>query len=129
MPLIKLTSVLVDDQEKALKFYTEVVGFVVKMNIPAGGARWITVVSSEEPEGAEAALEPAGFPFAKTYQKALKDAGIPLTAFAVRDIEAEHARLVRAGVAFKSPPAKQGDFPVTAVFDDTCGNYIMLYQL
>lgn len=130
MPLIKLTSVLVDDQEKALKFYTEVLGFVVKMNFPAGGARWITVVSPEEPEGAEAALEPAGFPFAQTYQKALKEAGIPLTAFAVRDIEAEHARLRAAGVVFKGPPSKkQADFPAMAVLDDTCGNYIMLYEL
>ena len=129
MPLIKLTSILVDDQEKALKFYTEVLGFVEKMNIPAGGARWITVVSAEEPDGAEAALEPAGFPFAKTYQKALKDAGIPLTAFAVSDIEAEHARLVKTGVVFQSPPSKQGDFPATAILDDTCGNCIMLYQI
>jgi len=125
---LKLTSVLVDDQEKALKFYTEVLGFVTKTDMPAGGARWLTVVSPEEPNGTELLLEPTGFPAAKTYQKALFEAGIPLTAFAVEDIEVAYERMTKLGVVFKMKPTKMG--PVTvAMFEDTCGNLIQLFQV
>ena len=124
---INLTSVLVDDQDKALKFYTEVLGFVKKTEIPLGTDKWLTVVSPEGPDGIELLLEPMGFPPARTYQKALFEAGIPLTAFAVEDIQKEHERMERLGVAFKTKPTQMG--PVTiAVFDDTCGNLIQLVQ-
>jgi len=125
---IALSSVIVDDQDKAEKFYVEKLGFIKKQDFPAGGARWLTVVSPEAPDATELALEPAGFDFAKTYQKALHDAGIPLTAFAVDDIEKEYERLTALGVAFKGRPSKPDAGPRTAVFDDTCGNYIMIYQ-
>ena len=125
---IKLNSVMVDDQAKALKFYTEVLGFVKKMDIPMGEFRWLTVVSPEAPEDIELVLEPMGFPPAKTYQKALFGAGIPLTAFAVDEIQKEYERLEKRGVAFKTKPTKMG--PVTiAVFEDTCGNLIQIYQV
>lgn len=125
---IKLSSVMVDDQEKALKFYTELLGFVKKKDIPAGGARWLTVVSPEGPDDIELLLEPMGFPPAKTYQRALFDAGIPLTAFAVDDIQKEYDRLQSLGVTFRTGPTKMG--PATlAVLDDTCGNLIQLYQV
>jgi predicted enzyme related to lactoylglutathione lyase len=124
---IILTSVMVDDQEKALKFYTEVLGFVKKNDIPMGEARWLTVVSPEGPDGVELLLEPMGFPPARTYQKALFEAGIPLTSFAVDDIQKEYERMKKSGVAFKSAPTKTG--PVTiAVFEDTCGNLIQMAQ-
>lgn len=124
---IKLTSVLVDDQEKALRFYTEVLGFVKKMDLPAGEARWLTVVSPEAPDEVELLLEPMGLPAAKTYQKALFEAGIPLASFAVEDIRAEHERMGKRGVAFRTPPTPMG--PVTiAVFEDTCGNLLQVYQ-
>lgn len=124
---INLSSVLVDDQDKALKFYTEVLGFVKKTEIPLGTAKWLTVVSPEGPDGIELLLEPMGFPPARTYQKALFEAGIPLTAFAVEDIQREHERMERLGVVFKTKPTQTG--PVTvAVFDDTCGNLIQLVQ-
>ena len=125
---IKLSSVMVGDQEKALKFYTELLGFVKKTDIPAGGARWLTVVSPEGPDDIELLLEPTGFPPAKTYQRALFDAGIPLTAFAVDDIQKEYDRLRSLGVTFRTAPTKMG--PATlAVLDDTCGNLIQLYQV
>jgi len=124
---IILTSVMVDDQDKALKFYTEVLGFVKKNDIPMGEARWLTVVSPEGPDGVELLLEPMGFPPARTYQKALFEAGIPLTSFAVDDIQKEYERMKKLGVAFKSAPTKMG--PVTiAVFEDTCGNLIQMAQ-
>jgi predicted enzyme related to lactoylglutathione lyase len=124
---IILTSVMVDDQEKALKFYTEVLGFVKKNDIPMGEARWLTVVSPEGPDGVELLLEPMGFPPARTYQKALFEAGIPLTSFAVDDIQKDYERMKKLGVAFKSAPTKTG--PVTiAVFEDTCGNLIQMAQ-
>lgn len=125
---IKLTSVMVDDQDKALAFYTEKVGFVVKHNFPAGGAKWLTVVSREEPDGTELLLEPMGFAPARTYQKALYEAGIPLTAFAVDDIAAEYERMKGLGVVFKSPPATVSKGVQIAVFDDTCGNLIQIFQ-
>ena len=124
---IRLTSVLVDDQEKALQFYTRVLGFVKKMDIPMGAARWLTVVSPEGPDDMELLLEPNAHPAAKAFQQAIFNDGIPLTAFAVDDIEQEFERLNSLGVAFKQKPTQAG--PVTlAVFDDTCGNLIQIYQ-
>lgn len=126
---ITLTSVVVDDQDKAEKFYVDKLGFIKKQDFPAGGARWLTVVSPEVPEGIELALEPAGFEFAKTYCKALRDNNIPFTAFGVDDIQAEYEKLTARGVVFKNPPSKPEAGPSTAIFDDTCGNYIMIYQI
>ncbi|HZS09066.1 MAG TPA: VOC family protein [Blastocatellia bacterium] len=125
---IKLTSVLVDDQEKALKFYTEVLGFVKKNDIPLGEARWLTVVSPEGPDDIELLLEPNSNPAASTFQIAIFEQGIPLTAFAVDDIQKEYERMKGLGVAFRSEPTKMGPATV-AVFDDTCGNLIQLYQV
>lgn len=125
---IKLSTVIVGDQDKALKFYTEVLGFVKKMDIPVGEFKWLTVVSPEEPDGTELLLEPNGNPAAKTYQSAIFEQGIPLTAFAVDDIQKEYERMKKLGVVFRTEPTKTG--PVTvAVFDDTCGNLIQLYQV
>ncbi len=126
---IHVTSVMVDHQNKALKFYTEVLGFTKKHDIPLGGDhRWLTVLSPDGPADVELLLEPMGFAPAKTYQKALFDAGIPLTSFAVDDIRKEHARLETLGVVFRTPPTEAG--PVTiAVFEDTCGNLIQIVQL
>lgn len=124
---ITLTSVMVDDQEKALKFYTDILGFVKKRNIPMGEARWLTVVSPEGPQDVELLLEPMGFAPARTFQKALYEAGIPLTAFAVSNIEEEHERLAGLGVVFKSGPLKVGP-TLVAMFDDTCGNLIQIFQ-
>jgi catechol 2,3-dioxygenase-like lactoylglutathione lyase family enzyme len=125
---IQLSSVMVDNQEKAVRFYTEVVGFVKKKDIPMGKAKWLTVVSPEGPEDVELLLEPNEFPPARIFQKALFDAGIPATAFAVDDIQREHDRLTALRVVFRSGPAKSGPATV-AVFDDTCGNPIQLYQV
>ena len=125
---IRLTSVLVDDQDKALKFYTEILGFVKKREIPMGEYRWLTIVSQEEPDGVEVVLEPMGFAPAKVYQRALHDAGIPLTAFNVDNIQSEYERLEKLGVKFSMGPTQMG--PATlAVFDDTCGNNIQLIQV
>lgn len=126
-PMIKLVSVMVPDQDKALEFYTKVLGFVKKEDVPAGGARWLTVVSPDEPDGTELVLEPAGFEFARTYQKALFDAGLPWTTLASPDVEKEHARLTRLGVVFRMKPRKKGPTSV-AVFDDTCGNLVQIFQ-
>jgi catechol 2,3-dioxygenase-like lactoylglutathione lyase family enzyme len=124
---INLTSVMVDDQDKALKFYTEVLGFVKKTEIPMGEAKWLTIVSPEGPDDIEVLLEPMGFPPARTYQKALFEAGIPLTAFTVDDIQKESERMEKLGVVFKTKPTQMG--PVTiAVFEDTCGNLIQIVQ-
>lgn len=125
---IKLSSIFVDDQDKALKFYTEVLGFVKKMEIPMGAVKWLTVVSPDEPEGTELVLEPSSNPAAQVYKKALFGQGIPCTAFAVDDIHQEHTRLEALGVVFRSKPTQMG--PVTvAIFDDTCGNLIQIYQV
>lgn len=125
---IKLNSVLVDDQDKALKFYTEVLGFVKKEDIPIGEYRWLTVVSPEGPDDLELVLEPVCFAPAATYQAALFAAGIPLTALATQDIRADYARLLQRGVVFRGEPQANG--PVTtAMFEDTCGNLIQLYQV
>jgi catechol 2,3-dioxygenase-like lactoylglutathione lyase family enzyme len=122
---INLASVLVDDQEKALRFYTEVLGFQEKANVPLGEHRWITVVSPEDPDGTELVLEPDEHPAAKPFKKALVADGIPFTAFAVDDVRAEHERLRGLGVRFTQEPADMG--PVTtAVLDDTCGNLIQI---
>jgi catechol 2,3-dioxygenase-like lactoylglutathione lyase family enzyme len=124
---IKLTSVLVDDQDKALKFYTEVLGFVKKEDRPVGQFRWLTVVSPEGPADIELLLEPNDNPAARTYQEALFEQGIPLTAFAVEDIQEEYERLKGLGVVFRTEPTRTGSVLV-AIFDDTCGNLIQLYQ-
>jgi catechol 2,3-dioxygenase-like lactoylglutathione lyase family enzyme len=124
---IALASVYVDDQDKALRFYTEVLGFVKKLDIPAGEFRWLTVVSPEGPDDVELVLEPNAHPAAKTFQKALVEAGIPLTSFAVDDTRREHERLAALGVAFTTPPTQAGPV-VVAVFDDTCGNLIQIHQ-
>src|ERR1700741_5097894 len=124
---IHLTSVLVDDQATALRFYTDVLGFVPKDDVPVGEDRWLTVVSPSDPDGTELLLEPSGHPAAKVYKEALVGDGIPFTAFAVDDGVAGHARLVGLGVRFTQEPTRMG--PVTtAVFDDTCGNLIQIQQ-
>jgi len=125
---IKVTSVMVDNQDKALKFYTEKLGFVKKTEVPLGEHKWLTVVSGEEPDGVELLLEPMGFQPARVFQKALKDAGIPLTAFHVDNVQREYERLEKLGVKFSMKPTQMG--PTTlAVFDDTCGNNIQLVQV
>jgi predicted enzyme related to lactoylglutathione lyase len=125
---IKITSVMVNDQEKAFKFYTEILGFVKKTEVPLGQHKWLTVVSPEAPDEIELLLEPMGFAPAKVYQKALFDAGIPLTAFNVDDIQKEYHRLEKLGVQFSIKPTQMG--PATlAVFDDTCGNRIQIVQV
>jgi predicted enzyme related to lactoylglutathione lyase len=125
---IQLTSVFVSDQDKALKFYTEVLGFVKKNDFPVGEAKWLTVVSPEGPDDVELLLEPNGNPIAKTYQEALYTQGIPCTAFAVSDIESESERLRNLGVKFHKEPTHMGSATI-AVFDDTCGNLIQIYQV
>jgi catechol 2,3-dioxygenase-like lactoylglutathione lyase family enzyme len=122
---INVTSVLVDDQAKALTFYTDVLGFVKKTDLPAGEARWLTVVSPEAPDGVELLLEPDEHPAARPFKAALVADGIPATSFAVDDVQAEFDRLAAKGVTFVQPPTSMG--PVTtAVFDDTCGNLIQI---
>jgi len=124
---IQLTSVLVDDQAKALSFYTEVLGFVKSKDIPAGGARFLTVVSPEGHPDVELLLEPNGHPAAKVFQKAIRDDGIPATSFASTDIQKEYERLTQRGVVFRTKPTAAGPV-ILAVFDDTCGNLIQLHQ-
>lgn len=124
---IKLTSVLVDDQDKALEFYTKVMGFKKKHDVPVGKFKWLTVVSPEGPDDIELLLEPNENPAAKAYQKALHEQGIPLTAFAVDDIHKEYERMKKLGVAFRSEPQQMGPTTIV-VLDDTCGNLIQLYQ-
>ena len=122
---ITITSVLVDDQEKALRFYTDVLGFVPKHDIPMGEHRWLTVVSPEDPDGVELVLEPSDHPAVNPYKEALVADGIPFTSFAVADVHAEFDRLKGLGVTFTQEPTEMG--PVTtAVLDDTCGNLIMI---
>ena len=122
---IRIVSLMVDDQEKALRFYTEILGFLKKTEVPVGDFKWLTVVSPDDPNGVELVIEPNAFPPAKIYQKALKDAGIPATSFAVGNVHQEYDRLTKLGVVFAQPPTAMG--PVTmAVFDDTCGNLIQI---
>jgi catechol 2,3-dioxygenase-like lactoylglutathione lyase family enzyme len=124
---IVVTSVLVDDQEKARRFYTEVLGFQLKHDVDMGGPRWLTVVSPDAPDGAEALPEPMVPEFARTFQRELYAAGIPLTMFGVEDVEAEYARLKALGVVFRGEPKQMG--PVkAATFEDTCGNLIMMAE-
>ncbi|WP_394780390.1 VOC family protein [Undibacterium sp.] len=124
---IKLSSITVTDQEAALQFYTEVLGFKKVQDIPMGPFRWLTVSSPDGIDGVELVLEPLGFPPALVYQKALFDAGIPATAFISNDIHTEYLRLKESGVVFRGEPANMG--PVTVVlFEDTCGNLINLVQ-
>jgi catechol 2,3-dioxygenase-like lactoylglutathione lyase family enzyme len=124
---IVVTSVFVDDQEKALAFYTGILGFTKKHDVPAGSARWLTVVSPEAPEGTELLLEPDSHPAVGPFKKALFEQGIPFTSFAVDDAEAEYQRLKGLDVVFRMPPTTMG--PVTvAVFEDTCGNLIQIAQ-
>ena len=124
---IALLGVMVDDQDKALRFYTEILGSVKKKDIPLGEFRRLTVVSPDGPDGVEALLEPTGSPASRTYQRALFEAGIPLATFAVGDIQKEHQRLKALSVAFSMAPTKMG--PVAAaVFQDTCGNLIQTYR-
>ena len=124
---IYVTSVPVEDQEKALNFYTSVLGFIKKKDIPLGEHKWLTVVSPEEQSGVELLLEPMEFEPAKLYQQALKEAGIPWTSFAVDDIDKEYGRLSQQGVEFSITPREAGTVKI-AVLDDTCGNYIQLMQ-
>lgn len=124
---IVLTSVMVDDQAKALSFYRYVLGFDLKDDIPMGQYRWLTLTSSADPDGVQLLLEPDGYPAAKAFKTALKNDGIPYTSFGVRDVHAEYERLCAAGVRFTQPPTEQGPLTV-AVFDDTCGNLIQIAQ-
>ena len=122
---IHVTSVFVDDQDKALAFYTEKLGFVLKNDVPAGEHRWLTVVGVDQPDGVELLLEPDDHPAAKAFKRALVEDGMPLTSFAVDDVNAAHRELEAPGVTFTQPPTEMGPM-VTAVLDDTCGNLIML---
>ncbi len=129
---ISLLSIIVDDQDKALAFYRDTLGFLPHEDVPTGppGApRWITLSSPEAPSGARVSLEPNGFDFVRQYQAALYEKAIPLTAFEVTDLAAEYARLSAAGVRFRAPPsAGDAAMPAMATFDDTCGNWIMIYE-
>lgn len=122
---INLTSVFVDDQAKALEFYTDKLGFVAKTDVPVGEYRWLTVVSADEPDGTELLLEPDQHPAAKAYTAALAADGIPSASFAVDDVAATYADLSSRGVTFTQKPTSMGPV-VTAVLDDTCGNLIQL---
>ena len=124
---IAMTSVFVDDQAAARAFYTDVLGFQVRHDIPVGDDFWLTVVSPQDPDGAELLLEPAGHPAVKPYRDALRADGIPLAQFAVDDLAAEHARLEGLGVRFTQPPTDIGT-AIFAVLDDTCGNLIQLIE-
>ena len=124
---IVMTSVLVDDQDRALRFYTDVLGFEKKQDVPVGEFRWLTVVSPQDPNGTELLLEPDAHPAAKPFKNALVEDGIPYTSFGVDDVKADFERLSGRGVRFTQPPTEMG--PVTtAVFDDTCGNLIQIAQ-
>ena len=118
---------MVDDQAKALEFYTKVLGFQTRHNIDLGEHSWITVVSPEDPDGPQVSLEPDVHPAAKVFKAAMVEDGIPFTSFAVDDIKAEHARLESLGVRFTQPPVDHGTV-ITAVFDDTCGNLIQIAE-
>jgi len=124
---IVITSVFVDNQEKALAFYTKKLGFVKKHDVPAGNHRWLTLVSPDDPGGVELLLEPNEHSAAKEYQKSIFADGIPATMFGVRNVQAEYERLSAEGVRFTMPPTRMGDVTL-AVFDDTCGNLIQMIE-
>ncbi len=124
---IALSSVFVNDQEEALAFYTQILGFLKKTDLPAGRFRFLTVVSPEEPDGHELLLEPNDNPAAKAFQRSIREQGIPAASFAVEDVEREYERLRNLGVAFTMPPTRTGSATL-AVFDDTCGNLIQIAQ-
>lgn len=124
---IIVTSIFVDDQEKALEFYSEILGFVKKHDVPAGEFRWITLVSPDDLEGTELVLEPNNHPAAKEYQKKLYDDGIPATMFGIEDVHQEYERLLKQGVRFTMEPRNVGEVTI-AIFDDTCGNLIQIAQ-
>jgi catechol 2,3-dioxygenase-like lactoylglutathione lyase family enzyme len=127
MKIVVTSLLLVDDQEKAFRFYTDVLGFKKKQDVPLGDARWLTVVSPEDPDGTELLLEPDSHPAARPFKSALVEDGIPATSFAVDDVRSEFKRLQGLGVEFTQPPVEMG--PVTpAVFDDTSGNLIQIAQ-
>jgi catechol 2,3-dioxygenase-like lactoylglutathione lyase family enzyme len=125
---IYVTSVFVDDQRKALDFYTNVLGFQKKRDIPLGGASWLTVVSPDQPDGTELLLEPSGHPAVNPFKNAIVEDGIPAASFAVDDAHAEFDRLRSRGVRFTQEPTEMGGVTM-AVFDDTCGNLIQIVQL
>ena len=122
---IQLTSIFVDDQQAARAFYTDVLGFTVRHDVPLGDDFWLTVVSPEDPDGPELLLEPARHPAVKPYRDALVEDGIPLAQFAVSDVQGEYDRLTSLGVVFTQPPVDIGT-AVVAVLDDTCGNLVQL---
>ena len=122
---ISLTSVLVDDQDRALRFYTEVLGFRMRTEIPMGEHRWLTVVAPDDPDGVQLSLEPDAHPAARQFKAALVADGIPFTSLEVDDVEAEAARLASLGVVLTQPPTTMGGF-TTAILDDTCGNLIQI---
>ncbi|MDE2967610.1 MAG: VOC family protein [Chloroflexota bacterium] len=124
---ITLTNVFVGDQDEALRFYTETLGFVKKHDVPVGEFKWLTVVSPDDPDGTELLLEPNENPVAQAYQSGLFDQGIPAASFAVTDITAEYEKLKSLGVAFTMGPTEMGDVTI-AVFDDTCGNLVQIMQ-
>ena len=124
---IRLTSIHVDDQDKARRFYTEVLGFVKKHDFPVGEFKWLTVVSPEGPDDIELLLEPNDNPAAQRYQESIFEQGIPHAAFAVDDIDEEYERLKKLGVVFTMEPTPAGPV-IRAVFNDTCGNLILIYQ-
>ena len=124
---ITLTSVFVSDQNEALRFYTETLGFVKKHDVPVGKFKWLTVVSPDDPDGTELLLEPNDNPVAKEYQKGIFDQGIPAASFSVTDIRAEYEKLKSLGVAFTMEPTELPNVTI-AVFDDTCGNLIQIMQ-
>lgn len=125
---ITVTSVPVEDQDKALAFYTDVLGFIKKTEVPLGEYKWLTVVSPQEQAGVELLLEPMAFEPARHYQQALKGAVIPWTSFSVDDVQQEYERLIALGVEFSIEPREAGNVMI-AVLDDTCGNYIQLMQM
>ena len=124
---ITLTGVFVSNQDEALRFYTETLGFVKKHDVPVGEFKWLTVVSPDDPDGTELLLEPNENPVAQEYQKGMFDQGIPVASFGVEDIHAEYAKLKSLGVAFAMEPTELANVTI-AVFDDTCGNLIQIMQ-
>ncbi len=124
---VKLTSIMVDDQDKARRFYTEILGFKIKHDIPMGGASWLTVVAPDAPDGVELLLEPTGHPASVSFQQALYRDGVPLTQLYTQDLREERRRLSALEVAFRSEPKEMGDV-LFVDFDDTCGNIIRLVE-